>query len=70
MLSSVLPSVPYTGTVETGGSAARNTTGNRNLRPLEEESLGDAEDQTQTGLDRMDSHAAFERLTSQSRGHN
>lgn len=70
MLSSVRPSVPYTGTVETGGSAARNTTGNRNLRPLEEESLGDAEDQTQTGLDRMDSHAAFERLTSQRRGHN
>lgn len=70
MLSSVLPPVLYTGTVETGVSAARNTTGNRNLRPLEEESMGDSEDQTQIRLDRMDSHAAFERLTSQSRGHN
>lgn len=65
MLSSVLPSVLYTGTVETGSSAAQNPTGNRNLRPLEEESMGDPEDQTQTGLDRMDPHAAFERLTSQ-----
>lgn len=32
--------------------------------------MGDPEDQTQIGLDCMDSHVAFEQLTSQSRGHN
>lgn len=36
----------------------------------EEESMGEPQDQTQAGLDFTDSHAAFEQLTSQSRGHN